>query len=100
MPRYLSLYSFFYIVTTHLTDEPKKTLFFCVDKINNVSLQSELRHLCNMDTRTVDSPKVEVKTKKLNSWLIKNRKAMEQMSVTQVSSWLESNCEPQCWIPD
>lgn len=100
MPRYLSFYSFFYIVTTHLTDEQKKNSFFCVDKINNVSLQSELRHLCNMDTRNVDSPKVEVKTKKLNSWLIKNRKAMEQMSVTQVSSWLESNCEPQCWIPD
>lgn len=53
-----------------------------------------------MKETTNNSATVEIKTKKLNSWLMKNKKMMEQLSVTQVSSWIESNCEPQCWGPD
>ena len=39
---------------------------------------------------------VSVEARKLNSWLLKNKKMMEQLSATQVSGWLESNCDPQC----
>lgn len=43
---------------------------------------------------------VSIETKRLNYWLLKNKKMMEQLSATQVSGWLESNCDPQCMDGD